>query len=75
MRAESQPSAQHMMSGMNFWSSVLLAIVLLVNGEGLQFIYFVTRHPSTIFHIAALAVAGALGQLFIFLTVSLFLIK
>lgn len=69
MRAESQPTAQHMMLGMNFWSAVCLGTVLLINGEGIQFFNFVSRHPVALVHIAALAVAGALGQLFIFLTV------
>lgn len=71
MRAESQPSAQHMMLGMNFWSAVLLGAVVLINREGIEFINFVTRHPIALVHIAALAVAGAIGQLFIFLTVRL----
>ncbi|GLV41347.1 medial glomeruli [Carabus blaptoides fortunei] len=70
MRAEASPSAQHMMLGMNFWSSLFVGFVLIISGEGVEFVQFVSRHPVALVHIAALAIAGALGQLFIFLTVS-----
>lgn len=69
MRAEASPTAQHMMVGMNFWSSLCSGFVLIVSGEGVQFVQFVSRHPVALVHIAALAITGALGQLFIFLTV------
>lgn len=70
MRAESQPTAQHMMLDMNFWSALFLSSAILVSGEGINFIHFVSRHPVCLGHISALALAGALGQLFIFITVS-----
>lgn len=71
MRAEAAPTAQHMMLDMNFWSMVFLSAALLLTGEGVQFVHFVSRHPVCLAHIGVLAIAGALGQLFIFITVSM----
>lgn len=70
MKAESQPTAQQMMRGLNSWACVFLGVALLVSGELFKFIEFVTRHPIVINHITLLALTGALGQLFIYLTVS-----
>lgn len=69
MRSESAPTAQHMMQGMNFWSSLFLGVALILSGEGVTFFQFISRHPLCLADIAALAIAGALGQLFIFITV------
>lgn len=70
MRALSAPSGKQMMLAMNWWSSVILLVALVVTGEGLEFIAFSSRHPELIGHLAALALGGAIGQLFIFLMVS-----
>lgn len=70
MRASSAPSGKQMMLAMNWWSSVMLLVIVLVTGEGLQFVNFVQRHPEILTHLGGLALAGALGQLFIFLMVS-----
>lgn len=72
MRAEAQPTAQHMMLSMNFWSTVFSGVALVLSGEGVSFCHFVSKYPYCLFNIAMLAIAGALGQLFIFLTVSNF---
>lgn len=72
MRAEYSPTAQHMMLFMNKWSAVFLLAALAGTGEGWHFLKFIGRHPVCLSHIAQLAVAGALGQLCIFLTVSEF---
>lgn len=69
MRAEAQPTAQHMMLSMNFWSFLISGIGLILSGEGIQFCHFIARYPYCLFDIGVLAIAGALGQLFIFLTV------
>jgi len=70
MRAEHKTKSSHMMLSMNLWSTAYLAVALLVTGEGIEFIHFVSRHPSIIWHLATFSVASALGQFFIFLTVS-----
>ncbi|KRT83901.1 hypothetical protein AMK59_4594, partial [Oryctes borbonicus] len=70
MRAETKPSGQQMMLSMNFWSSIMLALALLITGESVKFIDFVSRHPPVLLNMSLLALAGALGQLFIFLMVS-----
>lgn len=72
MRQHSSPSAQHMMLAMNGWSTLLLVPALLVTGEAIDFVAFATKYPQMLGHLATLAVAGALGQLFIFMMVSSF---
>lgn len=70
MRASSAPSGKQMMLAMNWWSSVMLVGTLVITGEGLQFVTFIQRHPEVLGDLAGLALAGAFGQLFIFLMVS-----
>lgn len=72
MCAESKTKSGHMMYNMNVWSAALSGVVILVSGEFLGFLKFLQRHPSAINHILSLSVCGALGQYFIFLTVSEF---
>lgn len=70
MRQHSSPSAQHMMLAMNGWSSLLLSVPLVVSGEAFEFVNFAAKYPQMLTHLATLALAGALGQLFIFMMVS-----
>lgn len=70
MKAEAQPTAQQMMRSMNMWSCIFIGIALVGSGELFQFTDFVSRHPIIVTRISLLAITGALGQLFIFLTVS-----
>ncbi|KAL5274123.1 SLC35B1 family protein [Megaselia abdita] len=70
MRASSAPSGQQMMSAMNYWSTLMLGVALVLSGEGKLFFDFATRHPKLLFDLGTLALTGALGQLFIFLMVS-----
>ncbi|KAK4879283.1 hypothetical protein RN001_007429 [Aquatica leii] len=72
IKAEAKPTAQQMMLGMNSFACMFLAVALLLSGELIKFIEFVSRHPIVVTHISLLALAGALGQLFIFLTVTEF---
>lgn len=72
MRAASKPSAQHMMLAMNYWSTLMLVPALILTGEGTAFITFSLKHPALFGHLASLALAGAIGQLFIFMMVSHF---
>jgi UDP-galactose transporter B1 len=70
MRAEHQTKSGHMMLNMNFWSCIFLGVAVFLTGEMWEFIQFVSRHPDIIWQLSTFAVAGALGQFFIFLTVS-----
>lgn len=72
LRASSKPSAQHMMLAMNYWSTLILGVALILTGEGREFLDFSFRHPDLFIHLAALAFTGAIGQLFIFMMVAHF---
>lgn len=72
MRAEHNTKSGHMMLNMNIWSVISSGTVILISGELFEFIRFLQRYPSTIWHIGTFCVAGAFGQYFIFLTVSEF---
>ncbi|XP_066584509.1 solute carrier family 35 member B1-like [Prorops nasuta] len=70
MRSEHKTKSGHMMLNMNMWSAICSGIVILVSGELVEFIRFLQRHPTTMWHISTFSIAGAIGQYFIFLTVS-----
>lgn len=72
MRASSAPSGQYMMLSMNFWSSVMLTVALVLSGEAFAFLQFTHRHPELIKHLIGLSICGAMGQLFIFMMVAQF---
>merc|ERR1719357_2343331 len=59
-----------MIIAMNKWSIGYLLVGLLITGEGVEFISFLQRHPSVLWELASFSVASALGQFFIFMTVS-----
>lgn len=66
MRDKSAPSGLQMMLNLNGWSSCTLCIILIVSKEPLKFIPFIVRHPIVLVDLASLAIAGSLGQFFIF---------
>jgi len=70
MKAEHGTKSGHMMLAMNKWSVVYLSLGLLATGEGLAFLAFLQRHPGVLGQLLAISVASALGQFFIFMTVS-----
>jgi UDP-galactose transporter B1 len=70
MRSEYQTKSGHMMLSMNMWSTIYLGLAIIVTGEGHMFVNFVQRHPNIIWQLITFSVASALGQFFIFLTVS-----
>ncbi|KAL7300988.1 hypothetical protein TKK_0006265 [Trichogramma kaykai] len=72
MRANHKTKSGHMMLNMNLWSVGFSGVVMLFTGEIVSFISFLQRHPSALQHIATFTICGALGQYFIFLTVSEF---
>ncbi|XP_076751326.1 solute carrier family 35 member B1 homolog meigo [Xylocopa sonorina] len=72
MRAEHKSKSGHMMLNMNAWSVIFSGVVIVASGELFQFIQFLQRYPSTLWHVATFSIAGAFGQYFIFLTVAEF---
>lgn len=72
MKAEHNTKSGHMMLNMNIWSAICSGIVILISGELFEFISFLQRYPSVVWHIATFSIAGAFGQYFIFLTVTEF---
>lgn len=70
MRSEYKTKSGHMMLSMNLWSVIYLGVAIVVSGEGLVFVNFVQRHPSVMWQLITFSIASALGQFFIFLTVS-----
>lgn len=70
MRAEAQPTGQQMMLSINAWSSVYLLLAMTITGEGVSFCDFCTRHPIVLVNVSLLSACAAVGQLFIYTTVS-----
>lgn len=58
--------------GSNLFSVLYTSVSLLEQGGFSDAIGFMTRHPLFLLHIAALAVASSIGQLFIFYTIDRF---
>lgn len=72
MKAEHSTKPGNMMLWMNAWSSLMLAVALAFTGELWRFTDFVGRYPYVISWIVQFAAMSAIGQLFIFLTISSF---
>ncbi|XP_033115520.1 solute carrier family 35 member B1-like [Anneissia japonica] len=72
MRGEYKTSPYHMMFNINKWSVLFLFIICIVTGELFHFMEFVAKYPNTIVNILLFGLASALGQSFIFTTVSSF---
>lgn len=72
MRVESQTNAHRMMFNVNRWSILYLGAAVIYSGELLDFVGFVGRYPYVIWNIVLFGMASALGQNFIFLTVTEF---
>ncbi|XP_014254428.1 solute carrier family 35 member B1 homolog [Cimex lectularius] len=65
--AKYKPKSDQLMLEMNKWSMLYLGLMVLVTGEGMDFLSFVQRHPSSILQIIMISFCGALGQFFIYL--------
>lgn len=72
MRAESSTRPYPMMLKMNLWSTLVLGAAVLLTGELFEFVAFVRRHPDILVHLASFSLTSALGQNFIFMTISHF---
>ena len=72
MKAEHATRSGHMMFKVNLWSTAYLLVATLYTGELFEFHKFIGGHPSLISDIILFSSLSAIGQLFIFLTVSEF---
>uniref|UniRef100_A0A915PYK6 Small-subunit processome Utp12 domain-containing protein n=1 Tax=Setaria digitata TaxID=48799 RepID=A0A915PYK6_9BILA len=72
IRQQHKANAHSMMYHMNLFSSFYLLIGLLLTGELFAFTVFVQSYPKVIGDLFTLAAASALGQFFIFKTVTEF---
>jgi len=72
IRGESRPTGQQMMKASNGWSTLFLAVALIVTREAFQFLEFAHRHPSVISNLLILGLTQAVGQMFLYSMVSEF---
>lgn len=72
MKTDYKTKPGYMMLWMNAYSTLMLAATLVVSGELGEFVNFLTRFPFVINWILQFAAMSALGQLFIFLSITTF---
>lgn len=72
MRNEFSTGAHSMMLAVNKWSMLYLGAGILFTGEIFSFIAFVQRYPYVIWNMLLFSITSALGQNFIFTTVTSF---
>lgn len=72
MRSDHKTGAYSMMFNVNIWSLLWSALGLIGSGEILRFIVFVQNHPSVLMKMMNFGIASAIGQMFIFTTVTSF---
>lgn len=72
MRSVSKPTSLNLMFFLNAWSALYLTILLIITGEGVDFVSFCIRHPQVLLHLAILVSVGSLGQFFISTMISNF---
>lgn len=72
MRSESCTEAHHMMFAVNRWSILYLGVAIAFTGEAIMFLAFVGRHPQVVWNILLFGLTSAVGQNFIFMTVTEF---
>lgn len=70
MKTEHATKSGHMMFNVNLYSSVYLIAATAYTGEAYEFYNFIATHPKLIVDIGLFSCLSAIGQLFIFLTVS-----
>ncbi|XP_069119471.1 solute carrier family 35 member B1-like [Argopecten irradians] len=72
MRSDHKTGAYSMMLNVNLWSLVWSSIGLLVSGEIVTFLAFAQSYPSVLLNMLYFGIASAIGQMFIFTTVTCF---
>jgi UDP-galactose transporter B1 len=65
-------SGWDIMLGMNLWSSVYSLYMFIPGAGGFEAIHFCKQHPEAAWDILWFCVCGAIGQNFIFMTISMF---
>jgi len=66
------PSSSHMMLYCNLWASSLVAVALVITGDGIRGLYFCMEHQEVILQIVLFSIAGAIGQNFIYYAIVIF---
>ncbi|XP_077996584.1 solute carrier family 35 member B1-like isoform X2 [Glandiceps talaboti] len=72
MRVDYKTGPYALMFNMNIWSMLYLALGILLAGEGAPFIGFASRHPEVLPLMVLFGCTSAIGQIFIFVTVTTF---
>ncbi|KAG8466286.1 hypothetical protein KFE25_002042 [Diacronema lutheri] len=67
-----RPSSHQLMLWTNLWAVVLLAIALVVTGQGVLAARFAARHPEMVGDLALFCGTSALGQNFIYFSIARF---
>ena len=72
MKNDFKCSSGNMMYNINLWGTMYTGLAVVMTGELFDFLSFVQRHPPVLAQLASFSVASALGQYFIFMTISEF---
>lgn len=72
IRAVYAPTPRQFMIGMSAYGAVILIIAIIITGEIKEVLAFASHHPEVLWHIGTFAVAGVVGQLFIFTMIASF---
>ena len=72
IRSNYETGANSMMFYVNIFSVVYLAFGVVVTGELNEFLFFVQRHPFVLVNMLSFSIASAVGQMFIFITITNF---
>ncbi|KAF1740410.1 hypothetical protein MXB_3175 [Myxobolus squamalis] len=70
MRASYKVTSTHLMFFLNFWASLILIGICIISGEFLSFYRFCVRSPTILKDILLFAISSAVGQCFIFKTIT-----
>ena len=65
-------SSVQMMAGVNLFSVLFTTVSLLEQGGFVESLHFMVQHHEFIYHVILLSICSAVGQLFIFYTISQF---
>lgn len=66
LNKQHRPSAFQLMFHLNFWVVLMLAVAVLVTGQGIEGWIFCVKNPQAALYIAMFSVSSGIGQIFIF---------
>lgn len=72
VRDRYSPTFRQMMSSMTGYMTATTAIIVTATGEIVDVFNFVTLYPIVMLHLVIISIAGAIGQLFIFIMLTSF---